>query len=389
MLYLFEDFGLDTDRRELHRAASPISIEPKVFDLLVYAIRNRERVISKEDLIAAIWNGRIVSESALTTCINAARNAIGDSGESQRLIKTLPRKGIRFVGTVTEKAMKPSSALPADLAPALLTNATAANPGAAIVDGKPSVAVLRFTNLSDDPDQRYFSDGITEDIVTELSRYRSLFAISHPVDLDGARHKLEVRYIVEGSVRRVQERLRVTVQLVDAATGAHLWAERYDREVQDVFAVQEEIARTIAATLEGRVAASDIARAKRKPTWDLVAYDYFLRGRERDAYFDLVAAETFFARATELDPGYVHAHAYRANALTVLYWLEQDPDRLRRAEACARTALSLDDHDASSHEALGYVALHQRKFDLARIHLDRAASSTRTTSPSRGVVPTG
>src|SRR5262249_60480217 len=117
------------------------------------------------------------------------------------------------------------------------------------------------------------------------------------VDLDAARHKLDMRSIVEGSVRRAGGRLRVTAQLIDATTRAHLWAERYDRDAQDVFAVQEEIARTIATTLEGRVAASGIERAKRKPTGDLVAYDYFLRGRERDAYFDMVGAETFFARA--------------------------------------------------------------------------------------------
>src|SRR6185312_3587596 len=131
--------------------------------------------------------------------------------------------------------------------PALPTSAATAKPDiAAAPDGKPSVAVLRFTNLSGDPDQQYFSDGITEDIVTELSRYRSLSVIACPVDLDVARRKLDVRYIVEGSVRRAGGRLRVTTQLIDAATRAHLWAERYDREVADVFAVQEEIARTIA-----------------------------------------------------------------------------------------------------------------------------------------------
>jgi TolB-like protein len=270
----------------------------------------------------------------------------------------------------------------AEAMPALPTSENSAKPDiASAPEGKPSVAILRFTNLSGDPDQQYFSDGITEDIVTELSRYRSLFVIARPVDLDAARHKLNVRYIVEGSVRRAGGRLRVTAQLVDAATRAHLWAERYYREVEDVFAVQEEIARTIAATLEGRVAASDIERTKRKPTRDLVAYDYFLRGRERDAYFDHGAAEKFFARAAELDPGYVHAHAYRAMALVVLYWLEQDPERLRRAEACARTALSLDDHDGTSHEAMGYVALHQRKFELAGIHLERAAKLNPTDVP--------
>jgi TolB-like protein/Flp pilus assembly protein TadD len=248
---------------------------------------------------------------------------------------------------------------------------------------KPSIAILPFTNMSGDPEQQYFSDGITEDIITELARYRSLFVIARnssfqfrgpSVDMGAVRRRLGVRYIVEGSVRRAESRLRVTVQLIDAATETHLWAERYDRDMRDIFAVQDEVARTIAATLEGRVAASGIERAKRKPTGELAAYDCFLRGRERDAYIDHAGAESFFARAVELDPGYVHAHAYRAIQLVLQYWVDQQPKKLQRAEACARTALSLDDQDGVSHQAMGYVALYQRKFDLAAMHFDRAAS---------------
>jgi TolB-like protein len=235
--------------------------------------------------------------------------------------------------------------------------------------------------MSGDPGQQYFSDGITEDIITELARYRSLFVIARnssfqfrgpSVDMAAVRRRLGVRYIVEGSVRRADTRLRVTVQLIDAATESHLWAERYDRDIRDIFAVQDEVARTIAATLEGRVAASGIERAKRKPTGELAAYDYFLRGRERDAYIDHAGAESFFARAVELDPGYAHAHAYRAIQLVLLYWRSQQPETLQHAEACARTALSLDDQDGLSHQAMGYVALHQRQFDLAGMHFDRA-----------------
>jgi adenylate cyclase len=166
LLYLFEDYGLDTDRRELSRGTSLIPVEPKVFDLLVYVIRNREHVVSKDDLVAAIWNGRVVSESALTTCINAARTAIGDSGEAQRLIKTLPRKGIRFVGIVREDEGKPAAAAPT------VTTFEPSHPSPALPD-KPSIAILPFANLSGDPEQEYFADGMVEDIITALSRFRT------------------------------------------------------------------------------------------------------------------------------------------------------------------------------------------------------------------------
>ena len=168
MLFLFDEFVLDTGRRELRGAAGPIPVEPQVFDLLAYLVRNRNHVVSKDDILAAIWGKRIVSESAMTTRINAARRAIGDSGEEQRLIKTLPRKGMRFVGAVREEQEPWTLTQPPPFEPS--------NPLAPL--NQPSIAVLPFTNLNGDPEQQYFSDGITEDIITELSRFRSLFVIA-------------------------------------------------------------------------------------------------------------------------------------------------------------------------------------------------------------------
>ena len=170
MRYLFENYVFDTNRRELRRGAELVAIPPQVFDLLDYLIRNREHVVSKDDLIDAIWKGRIVSETALTTRLNAARSAIGDTGEEQRLIKTLPRKGIRFVGTVRE-AEAPAAATTAD------SPEEPPKPALTLPD-KPSIAVLPFTNLSLDPEQEYFADGIVEDIITALSRFKSLFVIA-------------------------------------------------------------------------------------------------------------------------------------------------------------------------------------------------------------------
>jgi DNA-binding winged helix-turn-helix (wHTH) protein len=161
--YLFEDFAFDTDRRELHRGTEMVSIAPQVFDLLDYLIRNRERVVSKDDLISAVWNGRVVSDAALTTRLNAARSAIGDTGEKQRLIKTLPRKGFRFVGTVEEAER--STVEPAGSAAHSgdMKHVPASAP-------RLSIVVLPFANLGGDIEQDYFVDGVTENLTTDLAR---------------------------------------------------------------------------------------------------------------------------------------------------------------------------------------------------------------------------
>jgi TolB-like protein len=231
LIYHFEDYVLDTDRRELRREGSLLSVEPKVFDLLVHLIGNRERVVSKDDLIGAVWNGRIVSESTLASCINAARNAIGDSGEEQRFIKTLPRKGIRFVGAVREEKGHSDIVLPHSLV-------EATRPALTLPD-KPSIAVLPFTDMTGDPQHEYFSDGITEDIITALSRLRWFFVIARnstfiykgqAADVRQVGRDLGVRYVLEGSVRKSGQRVRITSQLLDAMTGNHIWSDRYDRE---------------------------------------------------------------------------------------------------------------------------------------------------------------
>ena len=170
MRYIFGDYAFDTDRRELHRGADVVAVTPQVFDLLDYLIRNRERVVSKDDLINAIWKGRSVSDAALTTRLNAARSAIGDSGEEQRLIKTLPRKGFRFVGPVRE-AQVPAGAATTD-------NPLEPSRPALELPDKPSIAILPFANLSSDPEQDYFADGMVDDITTALSRFKALFVIA-------------------------------------------------------------------------------------------------------------------------------------------------------------------------------------------------------------------
>jgi len=229
--YLFEDYALDTDRRELHRATDVIVVTPQVFDLLDYLIRNRERVVSKDDIINAVWNGRIVSDAALTTRLNAARSAIGDTGEKQRLIKTLPRKGFRFVGTIFEDQER---------AVGSASLATHGGEFGKMPSSAPrlSIVVLPFANLSGDKLQDDFVDAITEHLTTDISLLPDYFVIScrtafafkgKIVDARQIGRELGVRYVLEGSVQSGTDRLRVNAQLIDAESGAHLWAERFEQ----------------------------------------------------------------------------------------------------------------------------------------------------------------
>ena len=271
MRYLFEDYALDTDQRELRRGNAPVAVAPKVFDLLAYVIENRERVVSRDDLIAHVWGGRIVSEAALARCINGARSAIGDSGETQRLIKTFQRKGLRFVGTLREEQAPPGNAANA------ATGTEKPAPTLALPD-RPSIAVLPLDNLSGDKGQDYFSDGISEDILTELSRFSELFIIARnssfqykgkAVDVRQVGRELGVRYVLQGSIRGIGDRVRISVQLADAVTGAQRWAERYERQLDDVFAVQDEVACTIVAILAAHVNKAEIERTRQQGTGDL------------------------------------------------------------------------------------------------------------------------
>jgi len=387
MRYLFEAYVLDTDRRELRRGSSLVSLEPKVFDLLVYVVRNRERVVSKDDMIATIWDGRLVSESTLTTCINGARCAIGDSGENQRLIKTLPRRGIRFVGDVCED--KDSSvvtvAVPASAQPVTVPSVI---PGAMPprLPDKPSIAVLPFTNMSGDPEQEYFSDGVTEDIITALSRLRWFFVIARnsmfvykgqSVDVKQIGHELGVRYILEGSVRKSGQRVRITCQLLDATSGTHIWSERYDRELIDIFALQDEITASVASAIEPKLVAAEGLRAETRSTEDLNAWDMVARALSH--FWKLTASESEAAiailrEAARRHPHYAPAHSMLAFALLAagyVGWIPPAADREYAAQLAAR-ALELDDSDPWSHFALGYVAFTGRQTDEALRHFQAA-----------------
>src|SRR5262245_29711809 len=271
MQFLFTDHTLDTDRRELHHGSEPIAVEPQVFALLVYLVQNRDRVVSKDDLITGVWGGRIVSESTLTSRINAARRAIGDSGDAQRLIRTIARRGFRFIGAVRLQGNGDDTAPPPD------AHSEHARPGVPPA-GPPAIAVLPFVNMSGDVEQEYFADGISEDIITALCRYPSLFVIARnssftfkgrTVDVKQVGHALGVRYVLEGSLRKAGNRIRVSAQLVEADTGTHIWAERYDRDLLDIFAVQDEITDAFTLAVDPAIDDAELQRATDSPSMSL------------------------------------------------------------------------------------------------------------------------
>jgi TolB-like protein len=349
--YLFDDCAFDTDRRELHRGADAVSIAPQVFDLLDYLIRNRDRVISKDELINAIWNGRIVSEAALTTRLNVARSAIGDSGEEQRLIKTLPRKGFRFVGTVREAA-GPSSLVVAD------DPAEPPMPILALPD-KPSIAVLPFANLSSDPEQDYFADGIVDDITLALARFKSLFVIARnssfvykgkAIDIKTVGRDLGVRYLLEGTVRKASGRVRITSQLIDATTGAHLWVDRFEGELGDVFALQDEVTANVVSAIQPKLLQAEIELAVRRPN-DLSAYDLYLRAARH--YYamtreGMAEALRLLSRALEIDPRYGAAASLAGFCRTInltLGWANDPQPEIEEVRRLSRLVLSIDEND--------------------------------------------
>ena len=369
MQFWFGDYALDVGRRELTRGSDLISIGPQVFDLLVYLVQNRERVVSKDDLLEAVWHGRIVSESTLTSHINAVRKAVGDSGERQHLIRTIARKGFRFVGEVKEDQGAPSSA---NLGRPMQSNETSNAPALALPD-KPSIAVLPFQNMSGDPEQEYFADGVVEEIITALSRMRWLFVIARNssftykgrvVDVKQVGRELGVRYVLEGGVRKAANRVRITGQLIDAATGGHLWADRFDGALEDVFDLQDRVATSVVGAIAPKLEHAEIGRAKRKPTENLGAYDYYLRGMAslyrwtKDSNDE---ALRLLYRAIELDPDF--ASAYGIAAWCYVWrktqgWVTNSVQDNAEATRLARRAVELGKDDAVALSAGGITFAH-------------------------------
>ncbi|MVT70815.1 tetratricopeptide repeat protein [Bradyrhizobium pachyrhizi] len=363
MRYLFGEYSFDVDRREVHRGVDVVSVAPQVFDLIDYLIRNRDRVVSKDDLIRAIWNGRIVSDAALTTRLNAARIALGDSGEEQRFIKTLPRKGFRFVGAVREELEQVDAAVTDHQQVELQ------QPDLALPD-RPSIAVLQFENMSVDPEQEFFAEGMVEEIITALSRFRSLFVISRnssftfkgrAVDIKEVGRRLGVRYVLGGAVRKASGKVRITGQLIDAVTGAHLWADRFERDLTDVFSLQDEVTLAVVSAIQPKMLQTEIAMATRRRPENLTAYDFFLRAIHQyhlTTRESLAEAIKLAHRALELDPGFGSAAALAGDchASNVALGYANDPQfDCKEAVRLARLALSIDDGDPDTLSRIAVI----------------------------------
>jgi TolB-like protein len=371
----FGDHRLDIERRELRHGAELIAIEPKAFDLLAFLVLHRERVVSKDDLLQAVWGGRIVSESALTTRINAVRRALGDDGTAQRLVRTFTRKGVRFIGEVTESPDRSTLAPGEEL-------------GTAPASDKPSIAVLPFQNMTSDPEQDYFVDGMVEEITTVISRFPSLVVIARnssftykgkATDVRQVARELGVRYVLEGSVRKAGNRVRITSQLINSATGAHIWADRFDGTLDDIFDLQDRVASSVVGAVEPRLRLAEIDRASRKPTGNLKAYDLYLRAlaqeykRTRDS---LAEAIRLLKRALELDSAYAPAMALISGCRTLQrsrHWIPSSGPEVDEGIGMARQAISIASDDPNVLTTAGFaLSFLVGDNDSALSALDRA-----------------
>ena len=350
-------------RGGLMSGAREIRLTPKALALLSFLAEHPGKVVTKDELFSAVWPDSYVGDAALVTCIQELRKSLNDNARRPRYIETLHRRGYRFIGKMTS----------------LGSHAPATGGEAPVLSlpDRPSIAVLPFDNMSDGPDQEHFADGISEDLITCLSRIRWLFVIARnstfvykgrAVDVKQVARELGVRYVLEGSARRTSRRIRISAQLIDAMTGGHLWAERYDRKAGDIFAVQDDITHRVAGEIEPRLLAAEGVRAMARSADDLGAWELVARAQ---AYFGRITRADFekavgpLEKAIACYPDYAPARGMlglRMAFATHMGWIARD-EGLRAAREHALRAIALDDSDPWGHSALGYWAMMERRTD--------------------------
>jgi len=400
--YQCADFEIDVSQQELRRRGEVIHVEPQVFDLIVHLVCNHNRTVSKDELVDTIWQGRVISEAAVSSRINAARRALGDNGNDQSLIKTLHKRGFRFIGPVQviepatadkgvqtphEPSILPSRqtvtvSVAAELSS--LDNIVSESVRAEAVT-RPSIAVMPFGNMSDDPENDYFSYGLTEDIIRLLARNRWLSVISRhstiafqgrAVDARAVGDQLGVKYVLLGSVRKNRDAVRITAELVRASDGQQLWSDKYDLQLEYIFDIQDEMARQIAATIEPELSKVEQQLAARKAPESLDAWDCYQRGlwnlwRFSRPGFD--SAEEYFKKSIAQDPTFARGHGALGYVNVQRAFLDTPKDRAPRLETAlrqAQTAVTLDDLDCFCQCVLGRAFCLKRQNDEALAALD-------------------
>jgi len=449
-IFQFEDFELDRGTYKLLRAGHPVRLQRLPLELLCLLVESRGRLVTREEIIERIWGKGVFvdSENSINTAVRKIRRALNDDAGEPRFVVTVPAKGYRFVAAVSlptgetsgHLPQNPSNGdelgtaeLPADTDDAvarigdekssaskkywrnlllsaglvLMVAATVvaahlglrppASPALPLPD-RPSIAVLPFTNMSGDPQQEYFSDGITDDLITALSRLPDLLVIARTstftykgkaAKVQEVSRELGVKYILEGSIHKAGDQVRITAQLVNATTGADLWAQRYDRPMRDIFSLQDEIVQRIVTTLDLQLAVSEHGISITKRTDNLEAYDYFLRGIEFHLFGNPTKetnekARQMFQKAIELDPKYSDAYALLGYVLWVAQTSQwsRDPHGLDQAMQFAQQSLVLDNSNAIAYSIISILYTDKRQSDLAITAAERALACDPNSAPA-------
>lgn len=378
-LYTFGRWTLDCGRGALTSDGQDVALRPKSFEVLRFLIENAARLVSREEILSAVWPEVTVTEESLTQCVSEVRNALGDT--SQSIIKTVPKRGYLFEAPVSAGARAGPPA-------------AAARPLREMLDG-PSVAVLPFANLSGDASQDYLSDGITEDIINGLSYFSDLSVIarnssfsyrSRAVDVREAGAQLGVRYIVEGSVRRMGERIRITAQLVDAQSGVGKWAERFDRALGDVFAIQDEITQSIVGIVVAHVGKAEVERVSGKTPHSWTAYDLMMQGDQAQRVLEqswnprhLYEARRLFAEARKIEPENARICARLGHTYVRAYADPASPDLgsakdLDHGYELALRSVNLDPNLPLARAQLGWAYFWMNRPDAAVGEFDKAVA---------------
>jgi len=383
-VYLLGPFRLDAEAAILFRGAEPVALGRRAVGLLSALVERPGIPVSKDARIEAAWPGLTVEESNLTVQISALRRVFGEEPGGEQWIETLQRRGYRFVGPVSIEDQGTAAVGP----PVPDFPMPASAPSLALPN-QPSIAVLPFQNMSGDTEQDYFADGMVEEIITALSRFRSLFVISRnssftykgrSVDVKQVGRELGVRYVLEGSVRKAANRVRIIGQLIDASTGAHLWADRFEGGLEDIFDLQDQVTASVVSAITPTLEQAEIERVKRKPTESLDAYDYYLRGmaalyrfRSREANAE---ALRLFKRSIELDPDFASAYGLAAHCYVLRKangWIVASANEIADAARLARQAMALGGSDALALTAAGTVLAYVvRDLDGGAAYIDRA-----------------